>query len=170
LKYSMRYLIPVGSGLLATVLLSAVYFGIVSWAESPQHAVDLFWEQIWLVIPILVGFGMQAALYSILKFGLYLPVLSEGTSGTLVKTAAPGASVGAGGSTSTVAMVACCAHHAADVLPILGLTAAATFLAKYQTEFMAAGLAANLIGIIVISRILLRQRRQAFAARYLSQD
>ncbi|MFZ3080423.1 MAG: hypothetical protein WA109_12145, partial [Bellilinea sp.] len=66
-----------------------------------------------------------------------------------------------GGATSTVAMVACCAHHAADVLPILGLTAAATFLAEYRTAFMVAGLASNLIGIIVILVTILRARRMA---------
>jgi hypothetical protein len=170
LKFRLRYLIPVGVGLLATAFLSAVYFGIVSWAESPQHAVELFWEQRWLVIPILVGFGVQAALYSILKFGLYLPVQSEGGNDFMVKTAAPGASVGAGGTTSTVAMVACCAHHVADVLPILGLTVAATFLAKYQTAFMAAGLTANMIGIAVILRILIRERRLAFAGHLLFQS
>lgn len=61
-------------------------------------------------------------------------------------------------------MAACCAHHVSDVLPILGLTAAATFLAKYQTAFMLAGLGANLIGIVVILRILLHARRTAMAA------
>lgn len=168
MKFRVRYLIPVGVGLLATVFLSAIYFGIVSWAESPEHALDLFWEQRWLVIPILTGFGIQAALYSILKFRLYLPSAAVSENNTTAKSVAPGASVGAGGTTSTVAMVACCAHHAADVLPILGLTAAATFLAQYQTAFMAAGLTANLIGIAVILRILLRERRLAIAGRYMS--
>jgi hypothetical protein len=56
-------------------------------------------------------------------------------------------------------MVACCAHHVSDVLPLLSLSAAATFLAEYRLPFMAAGLVINLIGIGVITFLILRQRR-----------
>jgi len=68
--------------------------------------------------------------------------------------------MGAGGTTSTVAMVACCAHHVTDVLPILGLTAAAAFLAQYRTAFMLVGLGMNLVGIAVMLVILVRERRK----------
>ena len=155
-----RNFIPLGVGILGVIFLAAIYFGIVSWAESPEHAVDLFWEDRWLVIPILLGFGIQAALYSVLKLRLYLPA-SSNTPEPGAANPAPAASMGAGGATSTVAMVACCAHHVADVLPILGLTAAATFLAEYRTVFMVVGLGSNLIGIGVILVILLRARKMA---------
>lgn len=62
---------------------------------------------------------------------------------------------------STVAMVACCAHHVTDVLPILGLTAAATFLADYRIAFMLVGLGTTLLGIFVMVVILWKARRQA---------
>ena len=68
---------------------------------------------------------------------------------------------GAGGATSTAAMVACCAHHVTDVLPIVGLTAAATFLAEYQTLFMLVGLGTTLVGIAVMAIILVRERRKS---------
>ena len=61
---------------------------------------------------------------------------------------------------STVAMVACCAHHVTDVLPILGLTAAAAFLAEYRNPFMLIGLGTTLIGIAVMLVILLKERRK----------
>jgi len=61
---------------------------------------------------------------------------------------------------STVAMVACCAHHVTDVLPILGLTAAAAFLAEYRIPFMLIGLGTTLIGIAVMLVILLKERRK----------
>jgi hypothetical protein len=60
-------------------------------------------------------------------------------------------------------MVACCAHHVADVLPILGLTAAATFLAQYRTAFMLVGLGTTLVGIGVMLGILYRERRKTLA-------
>lgn len=147
-----RIFLPIGFGLLGALFLTAVYFGIVSWAESPQHALDLFWEERWLVLPLILGFGVQVALYTILKKGLFLPVASMGHSGALT---------GAGGATSTAAMVACCAHHVADVLPILGLTAAATFLAEYQKDFMLLGLGTTLLGILAMLVILFRARRKA---------
>ena len=149
-----RVLWPVGTGLAGAVFLTALYFGIVSWAESPQHALKLFWEERWIVIPIILGFGVQIALYTILRKRLFVPVMNTGSSGALT---------GASGTTSTLAMIACCAHHVADVLPILGLTAAATFLANYQTTFMLVGLGTTLVGITVMLFILIRERRKALA-------
>ena len=145
---------PVGAGLVGAGLLTLLYFGIVSWAEGLQHAVELFWQDRWIVLPIILGFGVQAGLYVVLKKRLFLPVESIGPSSALA---------GAGGGMSTVAMVACCAHHVTDVLPILGLTAAAAFLAEYRTAFMLVGLGTTLLGIVVMLTILLRERRKAFA-------
>ena len=149
-----RILWPIGAGIAGVLFLFGLYFGLVSWAESPQHAIQLFWDERWIVIPIILGFGVQAALYTILKMRLFIPVASTGPSGAMM---------GAGGTTSTVAMVACCAHHVTDVLPILGLTAAATFLAEYQTAFMLVGLGTTLVGIVVMLVILLRERKKTIS-------
>jgi hypothetical protein len=94
------------------------------------------------------------ALYTILKKRLFVPIDHPGPSGALT---------GAGGATSTLAMVACCAHHVTDVLPILGLTAAAAFLVDYQTLFMWIGLGTTLTGIAVMLVILTRERGKAIA-------
>lgn len=147
-----RLLLPVAAGLMGAALLTGLYFGIVSWAESPRHAVELFWEDRWIVFPIILGFGVQAGLYTILKKRLFVPVASIGPSGPMM---------GVGGTTSTVAMIACCAHHVTDVLPILGLTAAATFLAQYRIAFMLVGLGTTLIGILMMLFILFKERHKA---------
>ncbi len=147
-----RILWPLGAAVVGSSLLALLYFGIVSWAESPQHALDLFWEDRWIVIPIILGFGIQAALYIILKKRLFVPVTHTGSSAALT---------GAGGGMSTVAMVACCAHHVTDVLPILGLTAAATFLADYRIAFMLVGLGTTILGIIYMLVILMKERQKA---------
>ncbi len=78
-----RLLWPVGAGLLGATFLTGLYFGIVSWAESPQHAAELFWEDRWIVLPIILGFGVQMALYVILKKRLFIPVAHAGPSGKL---------------------------------------------------------------------------------------
>lgn len=154
-----RIFLPFLAGLAGVFFLTGVYFGIVSWAETPQHATELFWQDRWIVIPILIGFGVQTALYVILNLRLYFPQSTTGHTGQLM---------GAGGATSTVAMVACCAHHVTDVLPILGLTAAAAFLAQYRQVFMLAGLGLNLIGIVAMLLILRRERLKALQAFLIS--
>lgn len=147
---SKRVLLPVAAGLAGSILLTLLYLGLVSWAESFSHALKFFWQDRWIVLPIIIGFGIQVALYVILKKRLFVPVASPCPSGAIT---------GASGATSTAAMVACCAHHVTDVLPILGLTAAATFLAEYRIAFMLVGLGMSLVGIMVMLSILLRERR-----------
>jgi hypothetical protein len=147
-----RIFLPIGVGLAGSIFLFSLYLGLVSLAESPQHAIEFFWQDRWIVIPIILGFGTQAGLYVILKKRLFVPVSNTGPSGTLTGTS---------GATSTIAMAACCAHHITDVLPILGLTAAATFLAQYRTAFMLVGLGMTLVGISVMLAILFKERRKA---------
>jgi len=156
-----RILWPLGAGFIGSSFLTAVYFGLVSWAENPQHALELFWDDRWIVLPNILGFGVQTALYIILKKRLFAPVAHTGPSGALT---------GASGGMSTAAMVACCAHHVTDVLPILGLTAAATFLAEYRIAFMLVGLGMTLAGIAVMLVILFRERRKAFQMITLSTE
>lgn len=150
---------PIGAGLLGAGFLTALYLSIVSVAESPQHAIDLFWEDRLIVIPIIMGFGVQMALYVILRKRLFVPIVHTGPSGKLA---------GASGTTSTIAMVACCAHHVTDVLPVLGLTAASAFLADYRTAFMVIGLGMTLFGIGFMLVVLFRERRRALRTIELS--
>jgi hypothetical protein len=153
---SKRFLLPVGAGLIGASFLTGLYFGIVSWAESSQHAAEFFWQDRWIVVPIILGFGVQVGLYTVLKKRLFIGGLAPATANT-----SPSAMMtGAGGTTSTVAMVACCAHHVTDVLPIVGLTAASAFLAQYRTAFMLVGLGTTLIGIGVMIVIIIRESRK----------
>ncbi len=148
----------IAAGLVGVLFLTGVYFGIVSLAESPRHAIDLFWQDRQLVLPIVLGFGFQSSLFIILKKRLFvtIPALLPASGD------ASGAITGASGTTSTLAMIACCAHHATDFLPVLGLTAAAAFLGRYRTQFMLVGLGTTLIGIAVMLAVLFRERRKAF--------
>ena len=143
-----RYLLPLGAGLLGAAFLASLYLGIVSLAGSPEHAMDLFWQDKLLVIPILIGFGTQVGLYTFLKKGPYMTL----------RAPRAGATTAASGGMSTAAMVACCAHHIADVLPLIGLTAAATFLANWKGPFMAVGLTMNIVGIMVMLREIRKAR------------
>lgn len=56
-------------------------------------------------------------------------------------------SLAAGGASAGASMLACCAHHATDVLPFLGLSALSIFLTRYQIPILLGSLAINIIGI-----------------------
>lgn len=143
----LRLIFPISIGIGGAVLLTGIYLGIVALAESPDHALTLFWEDRVFAIPILSGFGVQVGLFTFLKKELDL------------FSHAPAGVTAASGGLSTAAMVACCAHHVADVLPLVGLTAAATFLAAWKIPFMVVGLAMNLIGITIMLREIHRVGR-----------
>ena len=146
-----RLLIPLAAFLLGSVFIASFYIGILTWAQGWDYASSQFVRDRWYVVPIIVGFGVQAALYTVLRFRLFIPVISTGPAGSMM---------GASGGTSATAMVACCIHHVTDVLPILGLSAAASFLTRYQRPFMLVGLAMNLIGVVIMLLILYRERQK----------
>ena len=146
-----RYLIPLTAFLLGSTLIAGIYFGILAWAQGWDSALSIFLPNRWYVIPIWISFGIQTALYSILRFRLFIPSTSTGSTGVLMGTS---------GGTSVTAMVACCLHHVTDVLPLLGLSAAATFLTRYQRPFMLIGLGMNMIGVIVMLLVLYRERKK----------
>ena len=146
-----RVLIPLAAFLLGSAFIAAFYLGILTWAQGWDYASSQFARDRAYVLPIILGFGIQAALYSILRFRLFVPVTS---------TAHTGAMMGASGGTSATAMIACCIHHVTDVLPILGLSAAASFLTRYQRPFMLVGIAMNLIGILIMVVVLYRERQK----------
>jgi len=146
-----RYFIPLTAFLLGFSLMTGLYFGILTWAQGWEYASKQFLLNRWYVMPIWIGFGIQAALYAILRFRLFIPTTTTGHTGAMMGTS---------GGTSVTAMVACCLHHVTDVLPILGLSAAATFLTRYQRSFMLVGLSMEIIGVIVMLIVLYRARQQ----------
>ncbi len=67
-----------------------------------------------------------------------------------------GKAVAAGTGASTVAMVACCAHHITDILPIIGLAGVALFLSEYKIVFIIFGIISNAVGIVIMLLIVSR--------------
>lgn len=137
---------PVVFGALAAAALFALYLGIVTVAQGWEHATGLLAEDLGFVLPIMLGFGTQVGLFSYLR--------------ALRATAASGGMAASTG-TSTAAMLACCAHHLVDVLPIVGLSGAAIFLGAYKTQLLWLGLAMNLAGVAYLLWQLRRWRTRA---------
>lgn len=117
---------PLFAGASASALMFALYFSLLSILQSPAHAIEQFAARWYFMLPLVVGFGIQVGLFVKLRQG--------------------GGCVAATGGVSVASMAACCAHHVADILPFLGLSAAAIFLSKYQTFFLVLGVASNLVG------------------------
>jgi len=145
-----RFLIPGLAFTAGTALMAGFYLGLLSWLEGWQYATFQLSRDRAYVLPIILAFGVQAALYSVIRFRLYGPVQNAGMGGVMM---------GSSGGTSATAMVACCLHHATNVLPILGISAATAFLARYQRPFMQVSLAMNLLGILIMLISLHRARQ-----------
>jgi hypothetical protein len=146
-----RSLIPTLAFVIGSSFIAGLYFGILTWAQGWEAALQLFSANRAYVIPIWISFGVQTALYSILRFRLFLPMTSSSHSGVWTPL------MGTSGGTSVTAMVACCLHHVTDVLPILGVNAAATFFTRYQRPFMVVGLGMNILGVIAMLTVLYRE-------------
>ena len=134
---------PILWGSAGSAVLLLLYFGILSWSNSFAHAIEEL-GKIWMwILPLTLGFGVQAGLFSYIK-------ITSKRKADLTSTA----SVAAAGGVSTTAMVACCMHHVTDVLPVLGASAASIFLIQYQEVFLAVGVVSNLLGIFIMLRVI----------------
>lgn len=136
----------IAAGLIGSAALLAVYLGIITLAQGMTHA----FEQLSIDAPfvglIAAGFGAQIGLF------VELRRVDQIHRASAAVTAA-------GTGTSAAAMLACCAHHVVDLLPLVGLSAAAVFLDAYKTPLFLVGIGMNAIGIVVIARQLRRARR-----------
>lgn len=132
------------AGAIAAAALGLFYAvvvgGVGGIAHLGQQAVD---DWPWLVL-ILAGFGTQVALFVELRRRHRL-------HDAAMKTTA-----GGGAGASAVGMVACCAHHVADLAPIIGVSGMAVFLTDYRTPIMIVGIAVNALGVALAARRLHR--------------
>jgi hypothetical protein len=177
-----RRLVPPLAGLIGALALIGLYLSILSLLQSPAHAFEQL-AQDWLWVGLVaLGFGTQVGLYTYLRQIIQAMQLAgadalsrtrdstgimslDGTASRDVpRDGASQALTGAGTGTSTLGMVACCAHHITDIAPLLGLTGASglsgvvTFLGVYKIPFIIFGLLVNLVGIVVSLRTIRKQK------------
>lgn len=135
------------AGALGAAGLAVFYALVVGLASgSVDHLADQARQDWYLLVPIVAGFGVQVGLMAELRrrHRLHRAAMAAG---------------GAGTAGSAAGMVACCAHHLADLAPFLGASGAATFLYDRRVAFMLGGLAVNALGVIVSLRKLQRLPR-----------
>lgn len=137
------------AGILAALAMLGFYLGILSLLQSPAHAFEqLTSDGLWVGL-VALGFGAQIGMYTYLRFIL-----------RAAKAAGATAMTGVGTGTSTLGMLACCAHHLTDLAPLVALTGASGlsgaigFLTEWKYPFIVLGLVMNAIGIVVTLRTL----------------
>ena len=134
----------VRNGAIAAAAMALFYVAVVRGASgSWNHVADQARQDWYFLAAIVVGFGTQVALVSELRRRRHL-----------VHRAAVTGGIGAGA--STAGMIACCAHHLADLFPLVGAASAASFLTDYRVPFMLAGILVNAFAVIVAAHSLRR--------------
>lgn len=147
---SFMRLRPLLWGVVATSVLLMVYGAVVSLVSGTEFAGEQFREFWYFIVSLAVGFGIQIGLYSYLR--QEVRSMNMRTSGRTVAVT---------GTTSTIAMISCCAHYLANIVPILGIAGALTIIGQYQKELFWVGLVFNAGGIIYIARKVYQFRRRA---------
>jgi P-type Cu+ transporter len=126
------------SGVAGMAALLGVYFVILASVSGWEFTVSQFLDFWYFIVPLAAGFGIQMGFYIYLRNA----VRGMDKSGKVVAVS---------GTTSTAAMISCCAHYLTNILPVLGAAGAIALVAQYQIELFWFGLACNLAGIIYMA-------------------
>jgi Cu+-exporting ATPase len=138
---------PSAFGALAFGALLAAYFGALTLVSGWSFTVNQFADFWYYIVPLALGFGIQVALFVRLR-----QVVSRAKeSGTVVA---------ASGTTSTLAMISCCAHYLTNVAPVLGATGLVAFAAQFQVELFWVGLLFNAAGIAYVGTKLFKASKE----------
>ena len=126
-------------GGIAGLLLLALYLGVLSLISGSECAVSQFQLYRYFVLILALGFGVQVGLFS------YLRRMSKRAGGGVLAVSS---------TTSTGAMLACCAHYLVNFIPILGVTGLVTFVAQHQVKLFWVGILSQILGITyIISKV-----------------
>lgn len=137
---------PLIAGLLAFVLLLGLYFGILALVSGWEFTLEQFVMFWYFIVALAAGFGVQIGLYLHLR---HVTRHRDASTGV----------VAVSGGTSTAAMISCCTHYLANVLPVLGATGFVALVAQYQVELFWVGLAFNVGGIVYVGRKVVQASR-----------
>lgn len=120
----------------AAAAMIALYLGLLTLVSGWEFLIgelELYWPYI---AALASGFGLQAGLV------VYLRRIVAGAHGTTV--------IATSGGTSGAAMLSCCTHYLANLLPVLGATGLVGLIGEYQREIFWVGIAANAAGLLYI--------------------
>lgn len=126
-------------GIAGAVGLLGLYFTIISLISGRNFALSQFFQFRYFVVSLAIGFGIQLGLY------VYLRSMIRGSNDS-------GKILAVSGTTSAGAMISCCTHYLANILPIIGVAGFISIIGQYQIELFWIGIGFNVAGIVYISR------------------
>ena len=134
-------------GAVASIAIVGVYLGMNTLTADWYFAKIQFSEYRWWILTLAIGLGIQVTLFTLFRAQL------RGQKMRGAKT-----TMAASGGMSATAMMACCSHYLATVIPALGVpflsATAVASLAEYQTYFFLAGVISCLVGIGLMLRMM----------------
>ena len=138
---------PAAFGLFAFAGLLGAYFAVLTLVSGWSFTLQQFSDFWFFIVPLAAGFGVQVALFVRLRH----LVAATRQSGTVLA---------ASGTTSTAAMISCCAHYLVNVAPVLGATGLVAFAAQFQVQLFWLGLLFNLAGIAFVGTKLYKASKE----------
>lgn len=116
----------------------------------------------YIVVLSLLGGGIDFPVQQLRTFWMYLIPLVLSYGGLMFVSALVRhrGTMMVGTPTSAASMVACCAHHVADFVPLASVFSAASFLVQYQRWFMVGTIGIN---ILLTLRLAFRFKRSDLA-------
>ncbi|MBI4280986.1 hypothetical protein HY628_02200 [Candidatus Uhrbacteria bacterium] len=132
------------NGLIGSLILLALYFAILSLLSGPAETVRQFKNSWYFIVSLALGFGLQVGLFSYLR---------------QVVRRAPKGMLAASGTASTLAMISCCSHYLANLLPLLATSGLAALISQQQIKFFWFGLIFNLVGLAILTNRVRRFTR-----------
>jgi copper chaperone CopZ len=134
-------------GAVASIAIVGVYLGMNTLTADWYFAKIQFSEYRWWILTLAIGLGIQVTLFTLFRAQL------RGQKMRGAKT-----TMAASGGMSATAMMACCSHYLATVIPALGVpflsATAVASIAEYQTYFFLAGVISCLVGIGLMLRMM----------------
>ena len=119
------------NSILAVLIVVAINLIVLASLNFPSMALFQLKRYIWLLILLVLGFGVQIGLFTYLKH----------------KSIVCSVTAMAGGGISAISMILCCSHYLINILPFISLSFA-TFLTRYTFWILMFGIASNIAGIL----------------------
>ena len=125
-------------GTSAATALLGLYIVVLAVLSGWDFTISQFKEFWPFIVSLASGFGIQVGLFLRLR---QLTAIHHHTNHI----------VAASGTTSTMAMLACCTHYLANVVPVLGAVGLVSIVTQYQVHLLWIGLIFNAAGVTYIA-------------------
>ncbi|MBI2047019.1 hypothetical protein HYT26_02550 [Candidatus Pacearchaeota archaeon] len=119
------------NSILAILIVIAINLIVLASLNFPSMALFQLKRYIWLLILLVLGFGVQIGLFTYLKH----------------KSIVCSVTTMAGGGVSAISMILCCSHYLINILPFISLSFA-SFLTRYTFWILMFGIVSNIAGIL----------------------